>query len=144
MHRGGFLPPVPEILKAYPHYDIQYVGKMALALKSLDVQALIEVMGIIEPFVQFDPGILKNINFQRTMRGVATRKGLPGDFLNSKEEMAEMAKAEAEKAKQQQMMQALPTIADSVSKLQKPTQPGSPLEGMGEAMGALGGMMPQG
>lgn len=143
MMRNGMLPPPPEILLENPDYDIQYVGKMALALKGLDVSALVELLAVFEPYIQFAPEMLKNINFDRAFRGTALRKAVPIEFLNTKEELQAMIEAETKQAEEQARMDKVTQLADAGSKLQKTTEPGSPLEQIGEVAPQLIGGMEQ-
>jgi len=123
--REGALPDPPEALAENPNYEIKYVGKMALALKSLDVAAIQEVLMLLQPFAEIKPEIMDNINWQRMARGIAVRKGVPSEFLMTQEEMKAIEQAKQQQMQQQQAMQALPTMADALSKTSKDVEPNS-------------------
>lgn len=137
MMRNNMLPPPPEVLLENPDYDIKYVGKMALALKGLDVSAFVELLAVFKDYIQFAPEMLKNIDWDKAFRGTALRKAVPVEFLRTKKELAVMAEAEAKQAKEQALMDKMTQGADALSKLQKTTEPGSPAEAIGGAMPAL-------
>jgi len=125
--REGILPDPPQELMENPDYEIKYVGKMALALKSLDVAAVQEVLNLLLPFAEIKPEVMENINWDKLSRGIAIRKGVPGEFIHTEKEMMQMQQAKQQQMQQQQMMQALPTMADAVSKTSKDVEPNSPM-----------------
>jgi len=130
----GALPPLPQILQENPGYDIQYVGKMALALKSLDVAAIADTMMLIQPYAELNPEILRNFDFNAIARGVGLRKGVPQEFIVPQEVLDAENEAAAKKAEAQEQMAMMTQGADIISKTQKETEPNSPLANIGEAM----------
>jgi hypothetical protein len=122
---NGFLPPIPDILKQYPQYDIQFTGRMALALQNIEVSATQLTLGMIQPLAQYDPTILDNFDWNAIARGTAKSNGMPIAFVKTKE----VVQAErAERAKQEQQMQQMQMAqmgADIAEKAGKPVDDSS-------------------
>jgi hypothetical protein len=133
--RRNMLPPPPSILRENPEYEIQYVGKMALALKALDVSATQKtLMGLLE-YVQVDPSIMENFDFNKITRGMAMRNGVPAEFMRTQEELDAMHEEQKKMQEQQMMMDQLSQGADVASKLNKKVEAGSPLEALAGQQG---------
>ena len=138
LDRQGLLPPVPEILKSNPGYEVQYTGKLALALDELDVSAFRETMMESQAMFEMDPSVADNFNPDNASRGIALRKGVPKEFMRTIEERDGLRQARAEKQEAAEKMEMINKGADAASKLQKTTEPNSPLENVGGALGGGG------
>lgn len=138
--RKGLLPPPPEVLLERPGYEVQYTGKLALALDELDVSAFRETMMEVQPLFEMNPNVADNFDPDAAVRGIALRKGVPQEFMKSQKEVADLREQRNEQMQQERQMEMINKSADAASKLQKTTEPNSPLGNMGEAME---GMMPQ-
>ena len=117
---NGFFPPLPDALKRNPQYDIQFTGRMALALQNIEVSATQLTLGMIQPLAQYDPTILDNFDWNAIARGTARSNGMPIAFVKTKEQVALEREARAAQQKQMMDMQMAQMGADTAEKLGKP------------------------
>lgn len=90
------LPPAPEELIGQ-ELEIEYISKLALALKVLEVRSLtvgIEVMG---PMLGERPDMMDNWDTDEIARGIPERVGWPVDWIRDKEERDEIREARVQK-----------------------------------------------
>lgn len=125
--RAGLFPPPPQELMQDPQYEVEYVSKMALAIKMLENRSFAETMGMIGDFAALDPSILDNLNLDKIVQGVSSNNGMPTEWVRSEDEVKQLRMAKAQAAQQQNQMAMLQQAADAVPKLQKRTEPGSPM-----------------
>ena len=100
--RAGRLPEVPQELVGQ-EYDIEYISKLALALKILEVQAYSKGMEVVSPLAEVKPDVLDNYETDEIARGIPERLGWPVEWLKDKEERD---KIREERAEMEQAMQA--------------------------------------
>ena len=100
--RAGRLPPVPPELVGQ-EYEIEYISKLALALRIIEVQALVKGMDVVAPFAELKPDMLDNYDTDKIARGVPERLGWPVDWLRDVEERDEIRE---ERAAIEQALQA--------------------------------------
>ncbi len=129
--RAGRLPPVPQEL-AGQQYEIEYISKLALALKIIEVRALGQGLAVIDTFRE-TTDIMDNYDTDEIGRGVAQRLGWPVEWLRDIDKRDEMRQARAEDRAAEQAAELAAGAADAVPKLQKETESGSPLEAMAGA-----------
>ena len=126
----GILP--PELIDQ--EYEIQYISKLALALRILEVRSISATMEAVEQMGVRNPQIYDNFNDDKTTRGIAERFGMPPDMMHTipeREDIREQRQAELEA--QQAMEMALE--AGKVIPPSKEVEEGSPLAAMAEAVG---------
>jgi len=123
--RAGKLPPPPEGVEAY---EIEYLGKLAIAMKLIEVKAMRDAIGYIAPLAETNPAVMINLNEDKITRGVCERLGVPVDWLRSEEEVAQIVEQQQQQAQEQRMLEAGMQIADAVPKVSKKVEAGSPLE----------------
>lgn len=128
----GKLPQPPDIIKEYPDYQIEYVSKVAMAIKMLDIDSTAQTLTMIQPFAAIDPTVMDNFNFNTIARGMAQRKGMPLEFVNTPEQVDGIRTARSAQAEEAERMNSITKGADAVSKLQSATDPTSPLAQMSE------------
>jgi len=83
---------------------------------------------------QFFPNLFDNFDSDAIARGIALRNNVPTNWVNPTDKVGKIRAARAEKEAQQQQLDQGTQMADAASKLQKTTEPGSPLEEMGKMM----------
>jgi hypothetical protein len=122
MYRAGYIAPPPEIL-VNQGLEVEYISKLAMAMRSFETQAMNKTMTIVGPLIQVVPGILDNFNFDNFARGTAERSGVPTDWLNSEDEVKKTRQARAQanaeaqkKAEEQQMAETLTKAGPSLLK----------------------------
>lgn len=125
--RMGMFPPPPQELMIDPEYEVEYVSKMALAIKMLENRSLGETMNMLMGFIELDPSVMDNLNMDKIVQGVSSNNGMPVEWIRSEDEVTSMRAARAAAAQKAQQAQQIEQLANAVPKLQGATQPGSPL-----------------
>lgn len=129
LYRGGKLLPIPKEM-AGQGLSVDYVGRLALAMKSQETQATGQVLSFVGPISEQRPDILDNFDFDKIAQGTGTRSGMPIDYLVAPEvrdqKRADRAAAAAEEQKNIQME----AIANQVPNLSKAPEDGSPMNQM--------------
>lgn len=118
--RAGIFAPPPMAEGESLEYEIDYVSKIALAIKAAQNGALAQMMDLIGGMATFDPTVALVINWKKAARGVARNSGLPQEWQNSEEEVAEMMQAQAQAnqaAQLEQMASAANQAAGAAQKL---------------------------
>lgn len=125
--RGGYLPPPPPELMQDPRYKIEYVSRIALAVKQLEARGLAQTMDFIAPMIQIKPEIMDAFNIDKIVSGVAKNNGVPNEWLNTEDQIKQIRDGRAQQNQQMQTMQMLETAGKAAPGLSQPVQPGSPL-----------------
>lgn len=128
--RAGRLPPIPEEL-AGEEYEIEYVSKLALAMKLVEIGAFRNAIRDLADLASLTPeaGVMAmdNYDVDKIARGIAERRGVPTDFMKPEDQVEDERQARAEAQQAQQLLEAADAAADAVPKLQGKTEEGSPL-----------------
>lgn len=132
LFRAGKLPPIPDGVNAY---DIEYIGKLSIAMKMLEVKAVTGTIAYIAPLVESNPALMDNFNDDKIVRGVSDRMGMPADWLRTEEEIAQIRNMRAQQMQAQQQLEAGKGIADMVPKLSGKVEEDSPLSLLAGGMG---------
>lgn len=131
--RAGRLPGVPPELVGQ-EYEIEYISKLALALRILEVRTLPTALDIISPLVDNAPDMIDNYDTDEIARGVPERIGWPVEWLRDKDEVEEIREARAQKEQAMQLAELAAGAADAVPKISKKVEEGSPLAAMAGAV----------
>ncbi len=123
--------PPEEILDALARgiadVDIQYLGPLARAQKTADVDSLNAAMGSVTPIIQLQPDQAVVLNGEECIRFVFERHGLPARMTRSKDEVKKINDAMAAKREQDEKQQQLLAMSQ-VAKNAAPAMQG--MEGM--------------
>ncbi len=122
----GILP--PELIGE--GFQIQYVSKLALAVRMLEVRSIGATYDVIDRIGERNPQVFDNFDDDETVRGVADRLGYPPEMIRDPEEVKRIRDIRQADIEAQQMAELAAGAADAVSKLQKKTEEGSPLAEM--------------
>jgi hypothetical protein len=114
-------------------YDIEYISKLALAMKFAEVRAVGNTMAYLGPLGEIDPSIWDNYSLDEISRGIGEMMGVPVDWLRPTDERDEMRRARQERQEMMQAAQVAAAAADAVPKLSKKVEEGSPLEAIAGA-----------
>jgi hypothetical protein len=131
--RSGMFEPPPEWL-AVLDYRVDYVSKIALAVRSASSASLMTMAQVVGQLAQFDPSVAQLIKWDEGVRETAANLGLPVSLQRTEAEMDEIRKQQQQAAAAQQMLQLAQT-AKAGAGAAKDLGP----EAQAAAMGALGG-----
>lgn len=148
-YRAGRVPPAPRTLVTWMRRNghdqgtlrVDYIGPLAQAQRKFHVtQGTIQALNATLPYAQFEPKILQIFKWFDIVRDITMAQGMPARLLRDQKELQvvleQMAQAQAAAAKMQQQAAG----AEMYSKMAKGTEPGSPLEGIGDMItDAMGG-----
>ena len=96
-------------------------------MRLVEVKAIREVMGYIEPFAATNPAVMDNFDEDKIVRGISERLGVASDWLRDSDTVAGIREGRAQQEQIQQMLEAGGQIADAVPKLGKKIEEGSAL-----------------
>ena len=127
MLRNGKLPPVPEEL-AGTEFKIEYIGPLSLALKSSEVEASQQWIGIVAEMSQVFPEALDYVDVPDSIRRMARAFGVNEEDIASEEQVAMKQQARAAALEQQQLMEAAQMAGQAYPGATKSPESGSPAE----------------
>lgn len=81
---------------------VRYTSRIALAIQSLQNNALLQTLEALVPAAQIDPGAFDVINFETAGRGFARNTGVPENWLRTQFEVEEIQQQRQQLAQQQQ------------------------------------------
>lgn len=110
--RGIFPKPPEEVIMhdptgpSIPLPKVQYHSKLALAIKSVENQSFQGFMSMVAPLMEvYGPAVANQLNPARAVRRLADNQGVPIEFFNTPQELAQIEKQQAQQAQQQQAME---------------------------------------
>lgn len=124
--RGGRLPPVPPELSGQ-EYEIEYISKLALALKLLEVRSLTSGLDVMAALAGQKPDMIDNWDTDEIARGVPERVGWPVDWIRDKEERDDIREVRAAEEQALQALQAVTEAAKAAPGVSKKVEEGSVL-----------------
>jgi hypothetical protein len=124
---------LPEIITQLSRqgksYKIQYLGKLALALQSLETEGLQKTLAQWTPMAEVQrTEWLDNLDMDVAFRDSMRNNGAPAKYLKEVDVRDKERQARAEQAQQQMMLEQAPELAKAAKNLSKPIEKGSPLE----------------
>jgi hypothetical protein len=133
LQEKGLLPDPPAELADNPSYEIDYVGRLALATKSFESLGAIQAARIFIELGQGDPEFLGSMDYlDKDKMFINTYFSNSGsmDALNDEDEVEAEREARAQQMQQQQAIANLAPVADATQKLSGAVDPNSPLAQM--------------
>lgn len=131
---GQLLPPPPELMGQ--GLSIDYIGRLALAMKSHETHATGQVLSFVGQFAQARPEVLDNFNFDEIAQGTAQRAGVPIKYLMPPDERDQLRQARAEAQAKAEQAAQLEALSGQLPNLGKAIEPNSPAALLAKAMGA--------
>lgn len=116
-------------------YEIQYVSKLALALRIIETRSITETFNIVDRIGERNPQVFDNYNDDEIARGVADRFGMPPDMLNSLEDVDEIRETRAEEQAELQAAELAIEASKAAPGISKEVEDGSVLSELAEAVG---------
>ena len=117
MLRGRLFAEPPQGISGY---EIDYVSKIALAIKAAQNGALMQMMQVLGTMAQFEPTVAYIVDWRKAARGVARNMGLPSAWQRSDREveaLLEEQAAQSQAASMGPMAEAMDKAAGAVQKL---------------------------
>lgn len=133
--------PPDEIARSFEsgepvNYQINYVGKLALALKAQGIQGFRRTVQILAPLAEVNPGILSdNFDLDTAARAIGRGEGVPSDWMNTADEAQEIKQR---RLQQQQMAQLAEQGPEALEKMSKAPEEGSPAKSLMEQLTGAG------
>jgi len=123
---AGVLPVMPEELME-AEYSIEYLGRLALALKSLESQGFIMTMDQLKvAFGELDrTEYLDNFDIDKASRNLARNNGVPATWLKNEDTVKAEREQQMKAAQQQAAMEQLPGLAKAAADAGKAPERGS-------------------
>ena len=126
--RAGKLPDVPEQLKEVD-YRIEYLGRLALALKTLQTEGFVKTMEELRPLTEMERiEWLDNYDIDEAARGIGMNNGVPATWLKSIVDRDTQRDADAQQAQVQAALEQMPDLAKGVKNLSQKPEEGSPAQ----------------
>lgn len=119
LDRQGLLPQMPPaLLEAAGEYEIEYDSPATRFQRMEEIAGLSRTIEVWAPWIEADPGLLeRSFKVPEGVRETATLLGVPGSWLTSDEEQAQIREREAEAQQQQAQAEQLPDQARAVKEL---------------------------
>lgn len=138
LERQGLLPEPPDEIIGQA-IKVEYLSPLILAQRMAAISAVDRFIGFISNVAGVDPGVLDNLDFDKTAIRYANDLGVPADLIRSDEEKQQMRESRAEdqrKAQQEQQMMEQAKVAPQALKTLSETEM-TPDSILGQAAGAL-------
>jgi hypothetical protein len=103
--KAGQIPP-PPAEAAGADLMIDYTSAAAMAAKSMEGSATMQLIQDLTPLAQFKPRVLDRISADDAVEVLAEARGVPARLLTSREEADQIGEARAQQQQQAQMMEA--------------------------------------
>jgi hypothetical protein len=129
MFRLGYMGQVPDALVG-SGLSIQYTGRLAMAMRFGEVQAITQGLEIVGGMSTFAPEVVDVVETDKAAVGILRRLGVSEDFIASDERVLEKRQQRAEIQQQQQQVAALGEMVKAVPP-GKAIEKGSMLDMMG-------------
>lgn len=128
--RRGLLPDLPERLRENPTYRINYVSKIALAIKKVEALGWLQTEAGIGNIVAMKPEVMDNFDEDKIARDISIANGINPEWRRPEQERDEIRQARAEQQAQLQQAEMLSQGAALAPGLAKAPEPGSPLSAL--------------
>lgn len=103
---------IPEIVDP----EITYTSRIALQLKAIQGAALERVLAQFLPLVEINPGILDNLDIDRTFRDSLRNEGIPEDWLTDEDVIRQIREARQQKQQEEQQKMEQMAQVETASK----------------------------
>lgn len=114
------LPPLPEILRNDPQYEIDYVGRLSMATKAFETMGAIQTLRMFGEVSQLDPRMLQsldNVDKDKFFREIWYANSSSMNALKDPSIVRDEREQQAAAMAAQQEIQQAPAMADAIQKL---------------------------
>ncbi len=116
---------LPEIISEVD-YTIEYLGPLALAMKTLETQGFVIAMEQLKGFAEAERlEYIDNFNVDVITRDLSRNNGVPATWLNAEKKVIAIREARAEAEQRQALMENMPGMAKVAGDLGKAPEDGS-------------------
>ena len=126
LHAGVFeaeLGPVPEeLLMEGGGLAVQFDSPLTRAQRSEEAVGILKTIEAITPLANINPGIMRRINGDETLKILSDVNGAPVKWLYNDEQLAAMNEADAQAEQAKQLTEAAPVITESLKNLAQAKQ----------------------
>jgi len=131
--RAKKLPDIPEAIMD-KEYTIEYLGPLALAMKTLETQGFVIAMEQLKSFGEMERyEYLDNFNIDQISRDLPRNNGVPATWLNGEEEVDQIRKERAAQDNLAALMENVPGLAKALGDMSKKPEDGSITQGIMDA-----------
>ena len=128
--RAGKLPAMPESISG-KDYTIEYLGPLALAMKTLETQGFVIAMEQLKGFGEMERfEYLDNFNIDQISRDLSRNNGMPATWLKDIKVRDAERKERAKTLQLQQLMENVPGLSKALGDLGKKPEDGSITQGI--------------
>ncbi len=106
-------------------YSIEYLGKLALVLKTLESEGLAKLLANWAPLGEVDSSFMDNLDTDEAFRDDARNSGVPASWLKTIDKRDEDRAKKAQQLLSQQMAEQLPDLTKSVKNVSQAPEEGS-------------------
>lgn len=118
MRAGVFSPPPPAVVeKGVLEYEVEYVSRIALAIRAAEDNSLMVMMQLVSEMMNFDPSAVHVFKWREALRRSASNKGFPTALIRTDEEVDEIVAGIAQQAQAAQAPQMVEQLAGAAQKL---------------------------
>lgn len=118
MRKGLFTPPPESVVaKGFLDFEVEYVSKIAMAIRAAEDNSLMVMMQLVSEIAQFDPSVVHVFKWRDAVRRSASNKGFPTSLIRSEEEVDEIMAGIAQQAAAAQAPEAMEKMAGAAQKL---------------------------
>lgn len=125
--RRGLLPELPERLLENPSYRINYVSKIALAMKKVEALGWLQTEAGIGNIVNLNPEVIDNFDTDKIVRDISRANGINPEWRRREQERDQIRQTRAQQQAQLQQAEMIAQGAALAPDLAKAPEPGSPL-----------------
>jgi hypothetical protein len=116
---------LPEIISNV-EYTIEYLGPLALAMKTLETQGFVIAMEQLKGFAEAERfEYMDNYNVDVITRDLSRNNGVPATWLNAEKEVVAIREARAVAEQRQALLENMPGMAKAAGDLGKAPEDGS-------------------
>ena len=141
-YEAGRMPEAPDVLlENGGEMRIEYIGPLAQILRrNFSTQGITRSMEQVLPFVQFNPDILDNIDFDEMTAQLMIGNGMPQKVMRSKEDVQNIRMARAQAQAQQMQAERMNELAKNLPNLNTKPEDGTILADINNQLaGAVNG-----
>jgi hypothetical protein len=105
--RQGIIPEPPPSVSTY---EVEYMGKLAIALRLGEIKSFNAVMNYIGPMAEFNPTVFDVLNTDEIAKGICRRMAIPEEWLHNEHDIETIREERLQQIQQQQLAELAPDM----------------------------------